>query len=573
MKANTSVVRESVPLRVIIVEDSEDDALLIVHELRRGGYSPEFELVTDRESLKTALLRNTCDIVITDHRLPNFSSDAALETVHAYDKDIPVIIVSGSIGEDFAVGVMRAGAHDYIMKENLARLVPVVERELREYGFRKAGRQAEDAVKYLENHDRLTGLSNRVGFEEHLKLALNRVKQENASYTFLYIDLDQFKIINDTCGHKAGDRLLVNLTGELKKKIRKKDLLARLGGDEFGVLLANCSADKAKQIATDIQSVINGYRFDWQGSSFTISASIGVVVLSKSFGNYLDVMSTADMACYAAKDSGRNRIQIYHKDDNELLERQDQMRWAATIERALHDNWFFLHQQRIVSLKTLDGPLPAYEFLVRMRKEDGGIASPGEFIPAAERYKLMPLVDQWVINHAFSYLKQGLGKHKPGIYFINLSGRSLTDDHMYHYIREKLREYNIPPELICFEITETVAIKHFNRAINFIKEVKSEGCFFALDDFGVGASSFAYLKSLPVDYVKIDGSFIVDMLNDPMDQEIVQSITNIGHVKGLKIVAEFVESLEVMQKLKEMGVDFAQGFGIEKPVPLEGEDL
>ncbi len=553
------------PIKVIIVEDSESDAILLIHELKRGGYAPSFELVDSYETLQKALKKQSWDIVITDHRLPNFSSRAALETVLAHGEDIPVIIVSGSIGDEFAVDAMRSGAQDYIMKDNLARLVPVIERELREKDIRSARRRAEDKIKYMSNHDSLTGLNNRTEFEHRLQSALDMVKKKNVAHSLLYIDLDQFKIINDTCGHAAGDEFLKQITYELQKLIRETDTLARLGGDEFGILLESCPLGRATQIANELLRRIKAFRFAWHDNSFNISASIGLVMISGSQRSYHDILSAADMACYVAKDFGRNRLHVYSKDDISLIQKHGEMKCVALVQNALEKDCFFLQRQKIISLNNAESQLPTYEFLLRLLEDDGSVTLPGVFIPAAERYNLMQTIDRWVIEKAISLLKEEIENGRPAIYFINLSGNSLSDDSIPSFIRDCIKRNQVPPELLCFEITETAAISNLNSALNLINIIRDEGCAFALDDFGAGLSSFSYLKNLNVDYLKIDGSFIVGILKDPMDVAIVESITKIGHVAGLKIIAEFVESDSIRNKLTQMGVDYGQGYGIDIP--------
>jgi len=497
------------PLQVLLVEDSKDDALLLLHELRRGGYDPDYILVDNKDDMKQALGSRCWDIVITDHSLPNFSSHDALMLVNSHNEDIPVIIVSGSIGEDCAVSIMRSGANDYLHKDNLARLIPVIEREVREAASRRARKKAEDTLLYFQNHDALTGLSNRSEFELRLQKALEASKIPGQEHALLYIDLDQFKIINDTCGHLAGDELLKAITSEMSHLIRDNDTLARLGGDEFGVLLEACPLPKAQKISEKILQTIKEYRFEWDGKTFSVSASIGLAMLSPEYVSYLDILSAVDMACYAAKDLGRNRIQLYSKDDDSLVRRHGEMNWVSRINHALENQCFVLYRQKIISLRPTDSCIPAYEFLVRIQNEDGSLTMPDIFIPAAERYNLVERIDRWVVNKVFSSLSRSIAQGQIYSCFINLSGNSLCDDGIFTYIQNKLKQYAIPPNLICFEITETAAITNLNVALEFIRNIRGEGCYFALDDFGAGLSSYSYLKSLPVDYLKIDGSLLL----------------------------------------------------------------
>jgi diguanylate cyclase (GGDEF)-like protein len=559
------------PLRVLLVEDSEDDAALLLRQLRKGGYDPDCLRVDTGEDFESALQAKRWDIVITDHNLPGYSSAATLDAVKRSGVDIPVIIVSGSIGEDIAVAAMKNGATDYIMKNSLARLVPAVERELRETLNRRASRRAQETLKHLALHDPLTGLTNRHEFEIRLGLALDEVG-DGVQHALLYMDLDQFKVINDTCGHEAGDELLRQLAIVLRAPIREIDTLARLGGDEFGVLLLHCSLNHAKQAAERVLHIIKDFHFVWHDKTFSIGASIGLVMLSEPNQTSSDMLRAADMACYAAKDKGRNRIHVYRADDADLLQRHSEMQWVARINQALEENRFELYRQCIMPLGRNGGQ--HCEFLLRMQDGKDAHILPGAFIPAAERYDLMPRLDRWVVRNAFEYLAkrtQESGGKLPEGHFINLSGSTLSDEHFAEYVTEQLRVFGLPPQLVGFEITETAVISNLGSAISFIEQVKRLGCRVALDDFGVGLSSFSYLKTIPADYLKIDGGFIRDMLDDPMNLAIVDAINRIGHVAGLKTIAEYVESEAIKQRLAEIGVDYAQGFAIQRPVPLHSD--
>jgi len=560
------------PLRVLLVEDSEDDAELLLRELRRGGYLPEHRRVENDHDLQSALEHESWDVVITDHNLPGYSSVAALGTVRRSGLDIPIIIVSGSIGESIAVEAMKNGAHDYIMKNNLARLVPAITRELRETRNRVAHRRAQETIRHLAYHDSLTGLSNRLDFESRVQRAL-RLAGQGVVHALLYLDLDQFKIINDTCGHEAGDELLRQLAVLLRGPIRDADTISRLGGDEFGILLMNCSMDHALQIAERMLHIVKDFRFVWQDKTFVIGASIGLVVLDDSMLTLSDVLRMADMACYVAKDKGRNRVHVYRADDAELVQRHGEMQWVARLNRALEENRFVLFRQCIESLT--DEADRHCELLLRMLDDEGQCILPGTFIPAAERYNLMPALDRWVVRNAFIRLQErrhtGCGGDQP-TFFINLSGATVSDDQFADYVTQQLKSTGLEPSLVGFEITETAVIANLASATRFIEQVREQGCRIALDDFGSGLSSFSYLKSIPADYLKIDGSFIKDMLDDPMDHAIVEAVNQIGHVAGLKTIAEFVESNEIGRRLREIGVDYVQGYAIHRPTLLFGQD-
>ncbi len=426
-------------------------------------------------------------------------------------------------------------------------------------------------LSWQATHDPLTGLVNRAEFERRLDTALG-VLDEHRHHALCYLDLDQFKVVNDTCGHVAGDELLRQLTLLLQKTIRERDTLARLGGDEFGVLLEGCTLENALHIAEELRQTVREFRFTWQDKSFEVGVSIGLVPIDAAGPGRSELLSAADVACYAAKDMGRNRVHVYQPDDEELAQRHGEMQWIARISEAFEQNRFRLYRQSIVPLQTdHDHPIH-YEVLIRMIDIHGHLIPPGAFIPAAERYNLMPTIDRWVIRQTFAHFathcRDSYAQH-PCVFAINLSGGSLGDEHLLDFIRDRLNENEIPPEAVCFEITETAAISNFTHANRLIGELKRLGCRFALDDFGAGLSSFAYLKNLPVDYLKIDGAFVRDMVRDPMDRAIVEAVNEIGHVMGIATIGEFVEDEETLSLLRSLGVDYGQGFGIERPVPLE----
>ncbi len=554
-------------LHILLVEDSEDDALLIERQLQRGNYQTTMLRVDNAISMAKALAEQSWDIVITDHNLPNFDSHQALALVRKEHPDLPVIIVSGSIGEELAVEAMKSGANDYIMKDKLPRLVPAIERELRDAELRRAHRQAEATIRHMAYHDALTGLVNRREFERRVQKVIER----GGHHALLYLDLDQFKVINDTCGHIAGDALLRALTVDLITHIRDRDTLARLGGDEFGILLENCPLVRAQEIAETVREAIHGFRFSWKQHNFVIGVSIGVVEIDETTTSVEEILSAADMACYAAKERGRNRIHLYRRDDSELNRRHSEMQWASRITQALEEDRLCLYQHSIIPL---DGQSQSHyrEFLVRMVGKTGEIIPPNAFIPAAERYNLMPGVDRWVIEHIFHHLAENADSRRvaeqESVCFINLSGTSLSDDGLHPFIHQLLRRYELPPQLFCFEITETAAITDFRNAIDFITKIKDEGCRFALDDFGTGMSSFSYIKRIPLDFIKIDGGFVKNLLDDPMDCAIVEAIARIAHVGGMRTIAEFVQDEACKNLLRQIGVDFAQGYGIDQPAPV-----
>jgi len=418
----------------------------------------------------------------------------------------------------------------------------------------------------------LTGLVNRYAFEQILDQELAAARRAEVEHALLYLDLDQFKVINDTCGHVAGDQLLRQLSTVLTKKFRGSDMLARLGGDEFAIFLKDCPVRKAVSIANLVRETIEDYCFVWEKKTFRVGASIGVVTITRANASKIEVLSAADIACYTAKDLGRNRVHLYQESDDQMALRYREMHWVSRITRALQDERFVLYCQPIVPVGGPESGPPMQEILVRMVDEKGGIVAPNLFIPAAERYNLMQAIDRWVIRNLFLKLaddRQNGCFDAELIITVNLSGCSINEEGFLDFIKEEFERYAISPGQICFEVTETVAVTNLAQAAVFIEELKALGCLFALDDFGSGLSSFGYLKNLPVDYLKIDGQFVRDMVDDPIDAAMVCSINQIGQVMGMKTIAEFVENNAILERLREIGVDYAQGYGLAVPGPLE----
>lgn len=431
-------------------------------------------------------------------------------------------------------------------------------------------RKLTNKMQHQATHDSLTGLINRQYFETILDRALASATNEGKKHALCYLDLDQFKVVNDTCGHVAGDSLLQQLALQLQDQVRERDVLGRLGGDEFGILLEDCPLEKAEVIAEKLRNVIKEFRFSWQDKVFEIGVSIGMVPITEFSGTLTDVLSAADSACYVAKDLGRNRVHVFQADDIELVKRQGEMQWMQSIQRALAEDRFQLYIQSIVPLSKRANKERHAELLVRMLDEDGNIIMPGAFMPAAERYHLMLDLDRWVVKNAIKALKDG-NKKMAGLtsISINLSGQSISNDDFLKYIVKLIKDFEINPKLICFEITETAVISNMLHATRLISTLNEMGCRFSLDDFGSGLSSFAYLKNLMVDYLKIDGSFVKHMLDDKTDFSMVAAINQIGQTMGVRTIAESVENNDIKKALKKMGVDFAQGFGISLPETLD----
>ena len=424
-------------------------------------------------------------------------------------------------------------------------------------------------LSWEASHDALTGLINRRRFEQHLVEAIASVQKSNQQHALCYLDLDQFKVVNDTAGHVAGDELLRQITALLQKGVRANDMLARLGGDEFGLLLTQCPLSQAAKIAESLKDLVHQFRFIWNSKTFIIGVSIGVVAIDQTGQDLMEVLGSADAACYAAKAKGRNCVHIYRLDDGELIKQRGERQLVSQISRALETNHFCLYYQKIVSI-TSKPLVEHYEILLRMLDENGELVSPNDFIPAAERYGLITDIDCWVIETFFSNYKKLSGQQvlSEGLYTINLSGASICNNRFMSFLIEQFPRYKVPPQTICFEITETAAITNFDQARHFISALKKIGCRFALDDFGSGLSSFAYLMNLPVDYLKIDGVFVKNISHNLISQAIVEGFNRIAHALNIETVAEFVEDETILEKLREIGVDYAQGYGIARPVPI-----
>jgi len=424
-------------------------------------------------------------------------------------------------------------------------------------------------LSYQATHDSLTGLVNRNEFERILKRELRTVRSRDDHVVLLYMDLDQFKVVNDTCGHLAGDQLLKQLSAILQEELRASDVLARLGGDEFGVLLVGCDVDKAHGIAQNLLKTIAEFRFVWNNHTFNVGLSIGMVAGDKNSESVTDLLTAADVACYSAKDAGRNRVHLFRPDDADTQQRYNEVQWVSRIVRGLDENRFCLYRQNIVSLSDDRQPGEHFEILIRMLDEEGRIVPPGAFFPAAERFGVTPNIDRWVLRNTLAYLDQNPDECEVlKLCSINVSGHTLVDEHFLDFVETQLDRSGVPGHKLCFEITETAAIANLATARRFIGRLKARGCRFALDDFGSGLSSFAYLKNLDVDFLKIDGMFVRDMAVDPIDRSMVKSINEIGHVMGMQTIAEFVEDEAIRDELKALGVDFAQGYAIHKPEPV-----
>lgn len=434
--------------------------------------------------------------------------------------------------------------------------------------------QATARLVYQANHDALTGLVNRNEFEHRLNKAIATARQHGRTHALCYMDLDQFKVINDTCGHAAGDELLRQIAMMLKDLLRERDTLARLGGDEFALLLENCDMKDAEHVSEACRNMVRQYRFKWENRLFNIGVSIGLVIIDQTSGSMADLLSAADAACYVAKNLGRNQVHIYQSADSELAKHRGEMQWVERIHKALDENRLRLYWQEIRQVHDTQQRECYFEILLRMVDEDGRVILPMAFIPAAERYSLMPKLDRWAVENTVKLCGRSFAgrffypNNKNCVFSVNLSGVSLKDREFRSWLRTTLSENPGLGQVLCFEITETAAIGDLVTINNFITDLRQFGCRFALDDFGSGLSSFSYLKNLQVDFLKIDGAFVHEMAQNTLDYSMVEAIHYISRKVGLKTVAEFVESEAILNCLRSIGIDYAQGDYLHKPEPI-----
>lgn len=423
-------------------------------------------------------------------------------------------------------------------------------------------------VSHQATHDALTGLVNRQEFERRLQRVVDSTLAHGVEHALCYLDLDQFKLVNDTAGHVAGDEMLKQITHVLTRKTRSRDTLARIGGDEFCIILENCPVGKAIEICESMINALRDFDFVWREQRFRVGVSIGIVAVTAGNANVTQVLSQADVACYTAKDQGRNRVYVYGSDDGDVIQRHTEIHRAAALRDAIDKGDFQLFQQPIYPVASSYSDPVDYEILIRMKDPKGKLLLPGSFITAAERFGLMEGVDRWVIESALHWFSKAQHLNpKVGI-ALNLSGASLTNSALINYIRSQLDEQMIPGTRVCFEITETAAINNLAKAIKLIGELKKEGCRFALDDFGSGLSSFTYLKNIPLDYLKIEGSLVRDIASDSLDRAMVSAIAQVGRAMRIQTVAEWVETKGVVEVLQDIGVDYMQGFFCSKPQPI-----
>lgn len=435
-------------------------------------------------------------------------------------------------------------------------------------------RELNERLAYQASHDELTNLYNRREFERRLAATIVKVDRGGTAAALMYADLDQFKLINDTSGHAAGDHLLSDLATVLRSQLRPGDIIARLGGDEFGVLMANATPESALETAERLRRSVDGFVFSYESRSYPVTTSIGVVMLQAPVASLREVLAVADTACYLAKEKGRNRVHLYSERDLETAQRRSEMEWVSRLRQALTEHRFSLFYQVLQPMRTEDASDGAhFELLLRLH-DDGVLVQPGSFIPAAERFGLMPLIDRWVVERAITQFDHLLPDGSPvALCAINLSGQTVDDEAFADFVIGLLRTHGVPPHKLCFEITETAAISNMAHVVSFIEKLRAVGCRFALDDFGAGMASFGYLKNLPVDILKIDGSFIRNLDSDRLSHSIVRAVTDIGHQLQLQVIAEWVDNPTVMETLRTLGVDFAQGYFVHQPEPIAGDRM
>lgn len=548
------------PLRVLFIEDSEEDMLLLTSELQRGGYDLIFERADTAASMRSALKKQNWDLVITDYNMPQFGAPAVLGILKESGNELPCIIVTGSQGEETAVATMKAGANDFILKGNLSRLIPAVARELRDAELRQEQKRTERAIQHLAYYDTLTDLPNRTLLQDRLQQALLSARRDGKSVALLVMDLDRFKEINNILGHHYGDLVLQQVGPRLREVLRESDTIARLGGDEFAILLLSIDPEGA---ALTAQKVLRRFLdpFVVDCLSLEVGTSIGIALFPDHGEDANTLMRRADMAMYAAKQEGAGYA-VYapqHEKHN-----SSHLILMSDLRHAIDRNEFFLVYQPKIDLRT--GSIIGVEALIRWQHPTRGLIPPDQFIPLSEQGGLIKPLTLWVLNAA---LMQCHRWHQAGLRLsaaVNLSARNLLDPQLSDQIAHLLRTYNLEPEWLHLEITESVIMADPARAMEILNQLSTMGIRLAIDDFGTGYSSLGYLKKLPVDEIKIDKSFVKEMAVVPDDAMIVRSTIDLAHNLGLKVIAEGVETEEILNRLTALGCDAAQGYYISRPI-------
>lgn len=528
----------------LIIPDSD----LCLHYTLQDGYE-------DTEEVLSCLKKAILPLITTVDNTLVLNRDELSETIEQ-EANIPYKIIVTGIAD---------------LNQNVSGIVVFLNRMQRPHYTNTDRRLCELLAReiskiFQSKRDPVTGLMNRKSFETKLDtLVKNPVS--DTYHSLIYFDIDRFQIVNDNWGHAEGDRLLKQVAALIRSKLGKKVVMSRLGGDEFGIILENMPGVKAEAIAEQLRRGIQELYFVSHDQVFAVSCSFGVAEIDPDISDMIDVLSAADVACHLVKEKGKNAVRLYQPTDTELVAHHDQMYWASRIKSSLDENQFVIFGQAITPLTDAHGAPSHFEILVRLYDEHGKMISPGLFIPAAERYNLMPLLDRWVLNETLRVLRTENNQEddKKVSVSINVSGQSLCDDSFLKYVTSTIARSEIDPARICLEITETSAVGNLDQALKFIETLRDMGCLFALDDFGSGMSSFGYLKHLPVDYLKIDGIFIKNIINDPVDKMMVKSIHFVAEAMGLKTIAEFVENEDILNAVKELGVNYGQGYGIDVP--------
>jgi diguanylate cyclase len=552
-----------IPLRVLNIEDSEDDTELFIRYLRQGGYDPVYDRVDTPEAMSAALSKHPWDIIIADYAMPRFNAFEALKLLEKTGIDLPFIILSGSIGEDIAVKAMKAGAHDYIMKNNLKRLIPAIEREMREAQIRRARKEAEDQIHYMAYYNPMTGLPNRTLLMKRLEETLVAGKRDKKPVALLLMNLDRFREINETLGRQRGDILLKEVGSRLQDTVFPRDVVAHLGGDEFSVILPLEKAQHSHLAADKIAKALEE-PFVIDRIPIVMETSIGIALYPDHAENTQSLMQRSDIAMYEAK-----RMKTFFTIYNSSLDKHDPQKLTllGELRHALEHDELVLYYQPKISFKT--NSIIGVEALVRWKHPQRGVIPPYEFIGLAERTGLIKPLTMWVFDTGKRQLEILHQRGADLSVSINLSARNLQDSELPGQIAKILKTNGVPPNLLELEITETAIMIEPARAMETLNHLKTMGLRFSIDDFGTGYSSLGYLKKLPVNAIKIDRSFIKDMVVDEDDTAIVRSTIDLAHNLGLAVIAEGVETKAVYDKLAAMGCDEAQGYYMCKPLPTD----
>lgn len=577
-------------MSILIVDDISDNLDMIRTMLTRSGFTNLYTADSGKaalECLRQQVSNNTSkiDAILLDIMMPNMDGFELCRLLHSHEEwaDIPIIMLTANAAwqDKVARESFDAGAVDILFKpvrriDLMPRIISMLALK-RERDLRKAHEQEleselserriiEARLQHLVNHDDLTGLCNRRKLEQQLEVVVLRARKNGQLSALLYIDLDHFKVINDAEGHVAGDRLLVEVANILRHEIGSSGLLVRISSDEYSVLLDNVTEAKALAIAEHVRSVMDQFRFTTNNYSYHIGASIGVTMVTPGdLVSASEVLARADQACYVAKTHGRNLVHLFNREDTEMLTLRSAIHWVPLIRDALANDKFRLVFQPVLDIG--EKRITHYETLIRMAGDGGTLIPPNDFIPVAEKMGLIHDIDLWVVNRAIDVVHGLPEKYKTTAFSINLSSHAFKDSALLLLLKEKLGTTGINPDRIIFEITETIAIASFSQTREMIMDIRRLGYRFALDDFGSGFSSFNYIKEFPVDYLKIDGTFITNLVNDPVDQTLVKSMIEIAKTLDKKIIAEFVEDRQVLELLAQYGVDYAQGYFIGKPMP------